>query len=50
MAFRQERYCVLNKSLRLDVGRICDYVSVNCRILQQEINTRLAVAMIRQIS
>lgn len=49
MAVRQKGYCVFCEGLRLNVGRIGDNISVNGYILQQEVNTRLAVAVICQI-
>ncbi len=49
MAFRQKRYCVLNESLRLDIGWICDYVSVNGFALRQEVNAKTAIAVIHQV-
>ena len=49
MAFRQKRYCVLNESLRLGIGWICDYVSVNGFALRQEVNAKTAIAVIHQV-
>ena len=46
MPVRQKGYSVLRKSLRLNIGRVGDNIGVNGRILRQEVNTRLAVAVI----
>lgn len=50
MAVRQKGYCVLCKSLCLNIRRVCDNIGVNGFALRQEVDSGAAVAMIRQIS
>lgn len=50
MAVRQKGYCVFCEGLSLNIGRVGNNIGINWRILQQEVNTRLAVAVIRQVS
>ena len=49
MTVRQKRYCVLDKGLRLGVGRICDNVDIDGFALRQEVKSRAAKAVIHQV-
>lgn len=49
MAVRQKGYCVLCKSLRLNIRWVCDNIGVNGFALRQEVDSRAAIAVIRQI-